>query len=257
LNLLLFATHSGHQRTSRRARIRSVHPARYQNASMGCILHSMSPDIVRRLCLEWVNLDILSADRPLPVYPDEKTFRLFVGMSQTCQFRTHAPHQKMVWSITSSAKINGCCEIVSLKTFAVLQLMTSLNLVRRLCRCAGGTFPKRQHANLTYQFVGSRQLLQCVGQIKTGSSAHTLYQTPDFRRHGKPHGIMPVLSTSPTSKSQSSGASWIGSQLLEKFFKPTVPYVTCRPKRRPARRGRQVRPGIELAFSPSPVFGGL
>jgi hypothetical protein len=67
----------------------------------------------------------------------------------------------------------------------------------------------------TYQFVGSRQVLQCVGQIKTGSSAHTLYQTPDFRRHGKPHGIMPVLSTSPTSKSQSSGASWIGSHLLD------------------------------------------
>ena len=85
LNPLLFAAHSGHQRTSRRARIRSVHPARYQNASMGCMMHSMSPDIVRRLCLEWVNLDILSADRPLPVYPDEKTFRLFVGMSQTCQ----------------------------------------------------------------------------------------------------------------------------------------------------------------------------
>src|SRR5580693_6357339 len=129
--------------------------------------------------------------------------------------------------------------------------MTSLNLVRRLCRCAGGTFPKRQHANLTYQFVGSRQVLQCVGQIKTGSSAHTLHQTPDFRRHGKRHGIMPVLSTSPTSKSQSSGASWIGSHLLEKFFKPTIRYGTCRPKRRPARRGRQVRPEIELAFSPS------
>jgi hypothetical protein len=45
-------------------------------------------------------------------------------------------------------KINSCCEIVSLKTCAVLQLMTSLNRVRRLCRCAGGTFPKRQHANL-------------------------------------------------------------------------------------------------------------
>src|SRR6267142_1593563 len=89
---------------------------------------------------------------------------------------------------------------------------------------------------LTYQFVGSRQVLQCVGQIKTGSSAHTLCQTPDFRRHGKPRGIMPVLLTSPTSKSQSSGASWIGSHLLEKFFKPTVRYQTCRSKRQPARR---------------------
>ena len=34
---------------------------------------------------------------------------------------------------------------------------------------------------------------------------------PNFRRHGKPNGIMPVLSSSPTSKTQSSGASWIGS----------------------------------------------
>jgi hypothetical protein len=61
-----------------------------------------------------------------------------------------------------------------------------------------------------YQLVGARQILQCVGQIKIGSSAQTLYQTPNFRRHGKPNGIMPIFSSSPTSKSQSSGASWIG-----------------------------------------------
>src|SRR5260370_8666344 len=59
----------------------------------------------------------------------------------------------------------------------------------------------------TYQLVGARQILQCVGQIKIGSSAQALYQTPSFRRHGKPNGIMPVLSSSPTSRSQSSGAS--------------------------------------------------
>jgi hypothetical protein len=159
----------------------------------------------------------------------------------------------MVQSITSSAKINSYCEIVSLKTCAVFQLITSLNRVRRLVQAVRS--PKDNM--LTYRFVGSRQVLQCVGQIKTGSSAHTLYHPPDFRRHGKPHGIMPVLSTSPTSKSQSSGASWIGSHLLEKSFKLTVPFGTCRPKRRPARRGRQVRRGIELAFSPSPVSGGL
>lgn len=41
-------------------------------------------DIDRQTQLR-VNLDILSAGRPLPVYPDEQTFRLFVGMSQTCQ----------------------------------------------------------------------------------------------------------------------------------------------------------------------------
>jgi hypothetical protein len=32
-------------------------PPRYQNASMGCMMHSMSPDIVRGLCLEWVIMD--------------------------------------------------------------------------------------------------------------------------------------------------------------------------------------------------------
>ena len=62
-----------------------------------------------------------------------------------------------------------------------------------------------------YQLVGARQILQCVGQIKIGSSAQALYQTPNFQRHGKRNGIMPVSSISPTSKSQSSGASWIGS----------------------------------------------
>jgi hypothetical protein len=62
-----------------------------------------------------------------------------------------------------------------------------------------------------YQLVGARLILQCVGQIKIGSSVQALYQPPRFRRHGKPNGIMPVLPSSPTSKSQSSGASWIGS----------------------------------------------
>ena len=62
-----------------------------------------------------------------------------------------------------------------------------------------------------HQLVGARQILQCVGKIKIGSSAQALYHPPNFRRQGKPNGIMPVLSSSPTSKSQSSGASWIGS----------------------------------------------
>src|ERR1700676_869156 len=62
-----------------------------------------------------------------------------------------------------------------------------------------------------YQLVGARQILQCVGQIKIGSSAQALYQTPNFRRHGNLNGIMPILSSSPTSKTQSSGASWMGS----------------------------------------------
>ncbi len=67
------------------------------------------------------------------------------------------------------------------------------------------------HNGLHFLEKGARQLLQCVGQIKIGSSAQALYQTPNFRRHGKPNGIMPVFSSSPTSKSQSSGASWMGS----------------------------------------------
>ena len=48
--------------------------------------------------------------------------------------------------MTSSAKIIGCCEIVSLKKCAVLQLMTRLNRVRPLV--AGGKFHKGPHANL-------------------------------------------------------------------------------------------------------------
>ena len=54
------------------------------------------------------------------------------------------------WSSRSPRrqKSTAVARLVSLKTCAVLQLMTSLNRVRRLCRCAGGTFPKRQHANL-------------------------------------------------------------------------------------------------------------
>jgi hypothetical protein len=61
---------------------------------------------------------------------------------------------------------------------------------------------------------GSRQILQCVGQIRTGSLVQTLNQTSDLRRHGKLHGAMPTLHLSPSSRSQFSGASWIGSHLL-------------------------------------------
>jgi class 3 adenylate cyclase len=47
--------------------------------------------------------------------------------------------------------------------------------------------------------------------IRPGHQLVGARQIPSLRRHGKPNGIIPVLSTSPTSKSQSSGASWIGS----------------------------------------------
>jgi hypothetical protein len=93
---------------------------------------------------------------------------------------------------------------------------------RSLCRCCVLSERNRwneqhsatercPHHGLHFFKKGARQILQCVGQIKIGSSAQALYQTPNFRRHGKPNGIMPVLSSSPTSKSQSSGASSIGS----------------------------------------------
>jgi hypothetical protein len=35
-----------------------------------------------------VNLDILGVGKLLPVFPEEQTCRVFVGMSQTCQQRT-------------------------------------------------------------------------------------------------------------------------------------------------------------------------
>ena len=39
----------------------------------------------------------------------------------------------------------------------------------------------------------------------------TLNQMSDLRRHGKLHGAIPTLLVSPSSRSQFSGASWIGS----------------------------------------------
>jgi len=61
---------------------------------------------------------------------------------------------------------------------------------------------------------GSRQILQCVGQIRTGSLVHTLNQVSDSRRHGNLHGAMPTLLLSPSSRSQWSGASSIGNHSL-------------------------------------------
>jgi hypothetical protein len=69
-----------------------------------------------RVCRVWVNLDVLGAGRPLPVYPDEQTFRLFVGMSQTCQTRTSS-----LYSITSSAARSSPGGTVTPSTFAVLR----------------------------------------------------------------------------------------------------------------------------------------
>jgi hypothetical protein len=45
-------------------------------------------------------------------------------------------------------KNQQCCERVSLKTCAVLQLITSFVRDRRLSGYAGGTFPKRQRTSL-------------------------------------------------------------------------------------------------------------
>jgi hypothetical protein len=35
--------------------------------------------------MPWVNRVTLVVGGPLPVYPDQRTFLVFVGMSQTCQ----------------------------------------------------------------------------------------------------------------------------------------------------------------------------
>jgi hypothetical protein len=46
---------------------------------------------------------VLTMRRQLPVYPDERTLSVSVGMSQRCHFRTHAAQQNGPYSITSSA----------------------------------------------------------------------------------------------------------------------------------------------------------
>lgn len=73
-------------------------------------------------------------------------------------------------------------------------------------RGTAGSWRKSVH-----QRPGLRQILQCVGQIRTGSFVQTLNHTSDLRRHGKLHGAIPTLLGSPSSRSQFSGASWIGS----------------------------------------------
>jgi hypothetical protein len=74
---------------------------------------------------------------------------------------------------------------------------------------------RQRPSEVHQQRVGLRQILQCVGQIRTGSFVQTLNQMSDLRRHGKLHGAMPTLLLSPSSRSQSSGASWIGSHCPE------------------------------------------
>src|ERR1700730_10421192 len=41
-------------------------------------------------CPLWVLRVTLAVGRPLPLYPDQRTSLVFVGMSQTCQKRAHA-----------------------------------------------------------------------------------------------------------------------------------------------------------------------
>jgi hypothetical protein len=43
----------------------------------------------------WVIRVVLTVGQPLPVYPNQRTFAGYVGMSQTCQDRTHASQQKV------------------------------------------------------------------------------------------------------------------------------------------------------------------
>jgi hypothetical protein len=77
-----------------------------------------------------------------------------------------------------------------------------------ICKSTGS------NRRFVHQPIDLRQILQCVGQIRTGSFVQTLNQMSDLRRHGKPHGAMPALLLSPSSRSQFSGASRIGNQWL-------------------------------------------
>jgi hypothetical protein len=98
------------------------------------------------------------------------------------------------------------------KTFAPIRSRLSYSHQATLCRQACNNTGSNRR--FVHQPVDLRQILQCVGQIRTGSFVQTLNQMSDLRRHGKPHGAMPTLLLSPSSRSQFSGASRIGSQWL-------------------------------------------
>src|SRR5437762_3149252 len=68
----------------------------------------------------------LTEPRRLPVYPGERTFQGSAGMSQGCQFQTHASQQNC-YSITSLASARSAGGIARLSALAVLRLMTSSN----------------------------------------------------------------------------------------------------------------------------------
>src|SRR5216683_2367078 len=44
------------------------------------------------VCLDWVNLVVLTLGQPLPVYPSERTSRAPIGMSQRCQKQKFTPN---------------------------------------------------------------------------------------------------------------------------------------------------------------------
>jgi hypothetical protein len=54
--------------------------------------------------------------RPLPVYPDEQTFSESIGMSQTCQFRTHALQQTATMFDAFTCRWRNCPQHQSLTT---------------------------------------------------------------------------------------------------------------------------------------------
>jgi hypothetical protein len=50
-------------------------------------------DIDQARCLSWVKNGTLTVGWPLPVHLGQRTLSEPVGMSQTCQQETHAPHK--------------------------------------------------------------------------------------------------------------------------------------------------------------------
>src|SRR5438876_1955152 len=101
---------------------------------------------------------------------------------------------------------------------------------RSLCRCCALSERKRGNGQYSETTRCPHNVVQ-KGRVPRKISLPTCWRAPDppVRRTNqnrrispsivpnplfstaKPKGTMPVLSSSPTSKSQSSGASWIGS----------------------------------------------
>jgi hypothetical protein len=59
---------------------------------------------MRGRCLSWVNRVVLTMRRPLPVFPDQRTFSESVGMSQRCHEQSLRRSQPMVRCAANSGR---------------------------------------------------------------------------------------------------------------------------------------------------------